>query len=250
MRLYEAGQALNLITHYTHRICQSVHTLSSCLEQILSLSVTRSFSDIWTLSGETVRLAVALGLNHLTKPSVCLAPPVDAAEEQDRRNNFWWSATGNSFASANTGWATSLQPGEQLSVVASVAAADRLTGLRGHYYTPSVTHISYSGAYPAHLSVRLHPDFIEKPKDREREWRALSHWSPEFYHFHPPQHVGGTQLLFKVMLLLGRSVMQPARTSIVLAPWPEADPREGCPTFGHPVSAPKHEVTPQDVRNE
>ncbi|KAL8276526.1 hypothetical protein RQP46_011074 [Phenoliferia psychrophenolica] len=174
-KLYDAGQALNLICHYAHRICQ--------------------YTDIWTLSGGTVRMSVLMGLNHPEKPSICLPPPADAEDEQNRRLYFWWTVVGNHFASANTGWATSIQ-------------LEDITTL-----LPSLT-------FPT--------------EDRETEWRALSLWSPEFYSFHPEQHVGGLQLFFKSMILLGRSVMQPAR----------------CPIFGHPVAIPKREVTPQDIRND
>ncbi|KAK4702131.1 hypothetical protein P7C70_g4092, partial [Phenoliferia sp. Uapishka_3] len=157
------------------------------------------YSDIWTLSGSSVRMAVFLGLNHLTQPNSFLKTSADGEQEYERRTLFWWAFSGNCFASSNTGWVMSIQPGKLLFAHDGV-----ITSLHGwDAVQDDLTTLLPPKTFGPELST------ANPPEDREREWRALSSWSPEFYSFHPAQYVGGLQMFFKSMLLLGRSAVFP-----------------------------------------
>ncbi|KAM0753632.1 hypothetical protein T439DRAFT_346037 [Meredithblackwellia eburnea MCA 4105] len=173
-KLFDQTFAVTVIGHYYHRICM--------------------FTDIWTLTGDAVRMCALLGLNKPHEPSLCLPPSRNREEENERRNLLWWSVCGNRFSSANTGWAIAMYDEDVLTLL---------------------------------------PPATNSAATAEKEWRALSHWSPEFFSFHPPELVGGVQIFFKCMFLLGKCVTLPMR----------------CPVFGHPLKQPPADLTPQVIRS-
>ncbi|KAH8927064.1 hypothetical protein BT69DRAFT_1347587 [Atractiella rhizophila] len=163
-KLFQVAQAIVLVSFYAYSHARYV--------------------EVWLYCGLGTRLATPLGLNHLEgtykgdtgkkerketagKPSI-LPPPVDDQETFERASTFWSAFCCDRFASASTGWATSIDEADISTLLPVPPGAD--VGSYNHTDSP------------------------------------LSISSPDFLTSHPPHLVTSFQLHIKSVVLLGRVV--------------------------------------------
>ncbi|ORY60382.1 hypothetical protein BCR35DRAFT_198117 [Leucosporidium creatinivorum] len=147
----------------------------------LSYSSAR-FGEVWLECAQATRLAVPLGLNHIRASNskaeltwttkhlkTSMLPPTNEDDQMFERSvTFWYAFVCDRFASASTGWASSLEEADVTSLL------------------------------PA-------PPGFEYPSENLNS-SPLSLHNPHFFTSHPPHLVQSLQLYLKAVVLMGRVV--------------------------------------------